>query len=75
VLSVIRDLVGQKGMTSQIATHMGFAREVVDRVVVFDNGDIIESGTPETIFTEPKNERTKTFLCKGTCACPIFPSS
>jgi polar amino acid transport system ATP-binding protein len=63
VLSVISDLVQQEGMTTIIATHeMGFAREVADRVVVFDNGDIIETGPPEEIFTSPKNDRTRMFL-------------
>jgi len=63
VLSVISDLVRQEGMTTLISTHeMGFAREVADRVVVFDNGDIIETGPPEEIFTAPKNERTRMFL-------------
>jgi len=65
VLSVIRDLVRQDGLTSLIATHeMGFAREVADRVVVFDNGDIIESGPPSRIFAHPANQRTKTFLTR-----------
>ena len=41
---------------------MGFAMEVVDWVVVFDNGDIIEAGAPEKIFTDLENERTRTFL-------------
>jgi ABC-type polar amino acid transport system ATPase subunit len=64
VLSVIRDLVDE-GMTTVIATHeMGFAREVADRVVVFDNGDIVEIGPPEEIFTHPKAERTRTFLSR-----------
>ena len=62
VLSVIRDLVNE-GMTTVIATHeMDFARDVADRVVVFDNGDIVETGAPETIFTNPKAERTRLFL-------------
>lgn len=62
VLSVIRDLVNE-GMTTLIATHeMGFAREVADRIVVFDRGDIVETGSPETIFTNPDTERTKMFL-------------
>jgi ABC-type polar amino acid transport system ATPase subunit len=61
-LSVIRDLVDE-GMTTLIATHeMDFAREIADRVVVFDNGDIVETGPPEEIFTDPKTERTKIFL-------------
>jgi ABC-type polar amino acid transport system ATPase subunit len=64
VLSVIKDLV-EEGMTTLIATHeMGFAREVADRVVVFDKGDIIEIGTPEEIFTNPKMERTRIFLTR-----------
>ncbi|HET6364961.1 MAG: amino acid ABC transporter ATP-binding protein [Nitrospirota bacterium] len=63
VLAVIKDLVYQEGMTTLISTHeMGFAREVADRVIVFADGDIIESGLPEEIFTNPKNERTKAFL-------------
>jgi ABC-type polar amino acid transport system ATPase subunit len=63
VLAVIRDLVYQEGMTTLIATHeMGFAREIADRVVVFADGDIIESGPPEEIFTNPKHERTQAFL-------------
>ncbi|MCE5195236.1 MAG: amino acid ABC transporter ATP-binding protein [Nitrospiraceae bacterium] len=64
VLSVIKDLVNE-GMTTLIATHeMGFAREISDRVVVFDKGDIIETGRPEKIFTNPKTERTRTFLSR-----------
>jgi len=63
VLSVIRDLVYSAGMTMLISTHeMGFAREAADRVLVLDNGDIVESGTPEAIFTNPGQERTRTFL-------------
>lgn len=62
VLAVIKGLVNE-GMTTIIATHeMGFAREVADRIVVFDKGDIVEIGQPEEIFTSPKAERTKTFL-------------
>ena len=65
VLSVIRELVSQEGMTSLISTHeMDYAREMADRVVVFDNGDIIETGPPEQIFTDPKNQRTRTFLTR-----------
>lgn len=64
VLSVIKGLVGE-GMTTLIATHeMGFAREVADRVVVFDKGDIVEIGPPEEIFTNPKTERTRVFLSR-----------
>jgi polar amino acid transport system ATP-binding protein len=64
VLSVIKDLVNE-GMTTLIVTHeMGFAREVADKVVVFDRGDIIETGPPEEIFTHPKTERTRAFLSR-----------
>jgi ABC-type polar amino acid transport system ATPase subunit len=64
VLSVIKGLV-DAGMTTLIVTHlMQFAREVADRVVVFDKGDIIEIGLPDEIFTNPKNERTKSFLSR-----------
>ncbi len=64
VLSVIKDLVNE-GMTTLISTHeMGFAREVADRVAVFADGDIIETGSPEEIFADPKNARTKSFLSR-----------
>jgi ABC-type polar amino acid transport system ATPase subunit len=64
VLHVIKDLVGG-GMTTLIVTHlMQFAHEVADRVVVLDKGDIIETGPPDEIFINPKNERTKSFLSR-----------
>lgn len=64
VLSVIKNLVDE-GMTTLISTHeMGFAREVADRIVVFDKGDIVEIAPPEELFTKPKNERTRTFLSR-----------
>jgi ABC-type polar amino acid transport system ATPase subunit len=64
VLSVIKDLVNE-GMTTVIATHeMDFARDVADRIVVFDKGEIVETGTPDQIFSNPKTERTKTFLSR-----------
>ena len=64
VLSVIKDLV-DGGMTTLLVTHlMQFAREVAGRVVVFDKGDIIEIGLPDEIFTNLKNERTKSFLSR-----------
>jgi polar amino acid transport system ATP-binding protein len=64
VLAVIRALVNE-GMTTLISTHeMGFAREVADRVLVFADGDVIESGAPEEIFTRPTHERTRTFLSR-----------
>ena len=64
VLQVIKDLV-QEGMTTVIVTHeMGFAKEVSDRVLFMDEGIIAESGTPDDIFNNPKNPRTKEFLSK-----------
>ena len=64
VLGVMRRLAKQ-GMTMVIVTHeMGFAKEVADRVVFFDNGTILEQGTPTDIFEHPKEERTKSFLNK-----------
>lgn len=64
VLAVIRDLV-TGGMTTVIATHeMDFARDVADRIAVFDQGEIIETGTPEEIFTDPRTERTRLFLSR-----------
>jgi len=48
-----------------VVTHeMGFAREVGDRVLFMDEGRIIETGKPQEIFTNPKEERTKSFLSK-----------
>lgn len=62
VLDVMRELASS-GMTMIVVTHeMGFAREVADRMVMFDEGNIVESGTPEHIFTSPENDRTKLFL-------------
>ncbi len=62
VLQVMQKLAAD-GMTMVVVTHeMGFAREVADRIVYMDEGKIIESGTPEQIFNNPKNERTKEFL-------------
>ncbi len=43
---------------------MGFAREVADRVIFVDGGNILEEGTPEHFFTNPQNDRTKAFLSK-----------
>ena len=64
VLSVIRDLV-KGGMTTVIVSHeMGFAREISDRVLFMDGGNIMERGTPEEIFQHPQNPRTKDFLAK-----------
>ena len=64
VLDVMKDLA-HKGMTMVIVTHeMGFAREVASRVLFIDQGVVMESGTPEELFGNPKNERTKSFLSK-----------
>ncbi len=62
VLDVMIELA-QSGMTMLVVTHeMGFARAVADRMFFFDKGEVVESGTPEEIFTNPKEERTKKFL-------------
>nr|WP_234289005.1 amino acid ABC transporter ATP-binding protein [Listeria ivanovii] len=64
VLSVMKALA-KEGMTMVVVTHeMGFAREVADRVVFMDAGVIQEQGTPEEIFGNPQNDRTKDFLGK-----------
>lgn len=64
VLNVMKELA-KEGMTMVVVTHeMGFAREVADRVVVMDQGQIIEIDKPEVIFTRPCQERTQNFLSK-----------
>ncbi len=64
VLDVMKQLA-KEGMTMIVVTHeMGFAREVADRVLFIDGGYLVEEGTPEEIFSHPKNERTKAFLGK-----------
>jgi polar amino acid transport system ATP-binding protein len=64
VLSVMKDLA-DAGMTMIVVTHeMSFAREVASRVLFMDGGYVQEEGTPEEIFTNPQNERTKAFLSK-----------
>ena len=64
VLDVMKELA-RSGMTMVCVTHeMGFAREVGDRVLFFDEGRIVEEGTPAQIFTSPKEQRTKDFLNK-----------
>ncbi|EUJ21013.1 amino acid ABC transporter ATP-binding protein [Listeria aquatica] len=64
VLNVMKELA-KEGMTMVVVTHeMGFAREVADRVVFMDAGIIQEQGTPDEVFGNPKNERTKDFLGK-----------
>lgn len=62
VLQVMKQLA-EEHMTMIVVTHeMGFAKEVANRVIFMDNGEIIESGLPTEIFTNPKFERTKDFL-------------
>ncbi len=62
VLDVMTDLAGE-GMTMVVVTHeMGFAREVADRVIFMDEGQIIEINTPDLFFDQPAHERTKLFL-------------
>ncbi len=64
VLDVMKELA-LEGMTMIVVTHeMGFAREAADRVVMMDDGRIIEEGTPEHFFREPREERTKQFFSK-----------
>jgi polar amino acid transport system ATP-binding protein len=64
VLTVMEELA-HEGMTMIVVTHeMGFAREAADRVVMMDEGVIIEEGTPEHFFEAPEQERTKQFLSK-----------
>ena len=64
VLAVMKNLA-TKGMTMVIVTHeMGFAREVADRVLFMDEGCIVEQGSPDDIFKNPQNQRTKEFLSK-----------
>lgn len=62
VLDVMVELA-QSGMTMLVVTHeMGFARAVADRMFFFDDGQVVESGTPDQIFSSPKEDRTKLFL-------------
>ena len=64
VLEVMTQLA-EEGMTMVVVTHeMGFAREVASRVMFMDNGQIVEQGPPEQIFSAPQNARTKEFLGK-----------
>lgn len=64
VLEVMKQMA-QEGMTMVVVTHeMGFAKEVSDRVIFMDGGKIVEEGTPEEVFDNPKHERTKNFLSK-----------
>lgn len=62
VLDVMKQLA-REGMTMIVVTHeMGFAREVADRVIFMDEGKVVETGTPEHFFTNPREERARLFL-------------
>ena len=62
VLDVMVELAGT-GMTMMVVTHeMGFARQVADRVVFMDQGEVVEIGTPDQVFNAPKTDRLKLFL-------------
>jgi polar amino acid transport system ATP-binding protein len=62
VLKVMRALA-EEGRTMVVVTHeMGFARSVADRVAFIDQGQIVEQGDPEQVFTQPQHQRTRTFL-------------
>jgi len=64
VLEVMKQLA-KEGTTMVVVTHeMGFAKEVGSRVIFMDGGKIVEEGTPDEIFGNPKSERLKTFLAK-----------
>ena len=64
VLEVMKQLA-HEGMTMVVVTHeMGFAREVGDRVLFMDHGQLVEEGTPDEIFTHPSNHRLQDFLAK-----------
>ena len=65
VLTVLRKLASDSDTTMLTVTHeMNFAREFADRVLFFDDGQIVESGAPENMFSDPKERRTKEFLKK-----------
>ena len=63
VLNTLRDLAQETDITMLIVTHeMQFARDVSNRVMMFDGGQIVEEGSPDKIFTDPDHNRTKKFL-------------
>ena len=64
VLEVMKELAAE-GMTMVVVTHeMGFAKEVASRVIFMDEGKLVEEGTPEEIFNNPKHPRLQEFLSK-----------
>ncbi|MFF2124807.1 ectoine/hydroxyectoine ABC transporter ATP-binding protein EhuA [Streptomyces olivochromogenes] len=63
VLDVLRDIAHTTDITMLCVTHeMNFARDISDQVLMFDSGHVIESGSPDRIFTDPEHERTREFL-------------
>ncbi|WP_226832135.1 ectoine/hydroxyectoine ABC transporter ATP-binding protein EhuA [Brachybacterium sp. FME24] len=63
VLGVLKDIAAETDISMLIVTHeMQFAKEVSDRVMMFDQGSIVEEGKPDLIFSEPENQRTRDFL-------------
>lgn len=63
VLNVLRDLATTSEVTMLLVTHeMGFARDIADRVLMFDDGRIVEEGSPQDVFSNPSEERTRSFL-------------
>ena len=68
VLDVMVELA-EDGMTMLCVTHeMGFARQVADRVIFMDGGEIVEQNAPQAFFSNPQNDRTKLFLSQGFAA-------
>ncbi|MCD6406358.1 amino acid ABC transporter ATP-binding protein [Candidatus Aerophobetes bacterium] len=64
VLDVMRDLV-ESGMTMVVVSHeMGFVRSVSDEIIFLEGGVVVEQGPPDVLFNNPKNKRTREFLCK-----------
>jgi polar amino acid transport system ATP-binding protein len=64
VLAVMKDLVAE-GMTMMVVTHeMGFAREVGDKLIFMDEGQVVEEGVPAEVLSNPRHERTQAFLSK-----------
>ena len=65
VLDVMRKISEEAGTTMVVVTHeMGFAKEVADRVIFMEDGKIVEENVPKEFFSNPKSERTKSFLGK-----------
>lgn len=63
VLSVLRDIAEEGNTTMMLVTHeMGFARDIADRVLMFDSGQVVESGAPRDLLDNPQHDRTKLFL-------------